>query len=68
VRLGLGNLFGEELPLLGRILDSMTDPLLLWYMAVTALGVAVYARKGFGFGALTTLPVFVVTLILSAMR
>jgi hypothetical protein len=68
IRLGAGILFGEELNFGLRVLDSMTDPFLLWSMAVTALGVAVYARKGFGFGALTTLPVFVVTLLLSAMR
>lgn len=68
IRLGLGILFGEEIGFAVRVLDSMTDPFLLWSMAITALGVAVYARKGFGFGAIATLPVFVVTLLLSAMR
>ena len=68
VRLGLGNLFGEDLPFLGRVLDSMTDPLLLWGMAITALGIAVYAKKGFGFGAIAVLPTLVVTLLLSAAR
>ena len=68
VRLGLGNFFGDELPFLGRVLDSMTDPLLLWGTAITALGVAVYAKKGFGFGAIAVVPTFVVTLLLSSMR
>ncbi|HET9952381.1 MAG TPA: YIP1 family protein [Candidatus Eisenbacteria bacterium] len=68
VRLGLGNLFGDDLPFMGRVLDSMTDPLLLWGTAITALGVAVYAKKGFGFGAIVVLPTFIVTLLLSAMR
>ena len=63
-----GNLFGDELPYFGRVLDSMTDPLLVWGSAVTALGVAVYAKKGFGFGAIVVLPSFVITLLLSAMR
>lgn len=68
VRLGLGNFFGDDLPFLGRVIDSMTDPLLLWGTAITALGVAVYAKKGFGFGAIAVLPTFVVTLLLSSMR
>ncbi|HEY6572007.1 MAG TPA: YIP1 family protein [Candidatus Eisenbacteria bacterium] len=68
VRLGLGNLFGDDLPYLGRVLDSMTDPLLLWGMAITALGISVYAKKGFGFGAIATIPVLIVTLLLSAAR
>ncbi len=68
VRLGLGNLFGEDLPYLGRVLDSLTDPLLLWGMAVTALGLAVYAKKGFGFGVIASIPTLLVTLLLSAMR
>ena len=68
IRLGLGNLFGEDLNYAARVLDSMTDPFLLWGMAVTAIGVASYARKGFRFGVIATLPVFVVTLLLSGMR
>jgi len=68
VRLGLGNLFGEDLPYLGRVLDSLTDPLLLWGMAITALAIAVYAKKGFGFGVIASLPTLLVTLLLSAMR
>lgn len=68
VRLGLGNLFGDDLPYVGRVLDSLTDPLLLWAMAVTALGVAVYAKKGFGFGVLVSLPSLLITILLSGMR
>ena len=68
VRLGLGNLLGEDLPYFGRVLDSLTDPLLLWAMAITALGIAVYAKKGFGFGVLASLPSLIVTLLLSGMR
>jgi hypothetical protein len=68
IRLGLGNLFGEDIGYVVRVLDSMTDPFLLWSMAVTALGVAAYARKGFGFGVVASLPVFLITLLLSGMR
>jgi hypothetical protein len=68
IRLGIGNLFGEELNYVTRVLDSMTDPFLVWGMAVTALGVATYARKGFAFGIIATLTVFVATLLLSGMR
>lgn len=68
VRLGLGNLLGDDLPYLGRVLDSLSDPLLLWAMAITALGIAVYAKKGFGFGVLASIPSVIVTLLLSAMR
>ena len=58
VRLGLGNLFGQEIGLLGRALDLATDPFSLWATAVSAIGVSAYARKGFGFGAWTVLPGF----------
>jgi hypothetical protein len=68
IRLGLGILFGDEIGFPIRVLDSMTDPLLLWSMAITAVGVAAYAKKGFGFGAMAVLPGFIITLILSAMR
>ncbi len=68
VRLGLGNLFGEDLPYIGRVIDSLTDPLLLWAFAITALGVAVYAKKGFSFGVLASLPSLIVSLLLSGMR
>ena len=68
VRLGVGNLFGDDMGFIGRVLDSATDPLLLWGMAITALGVAVYAKKGFGFGVIAMLPGFVISLLLSGMR
>ncbi|MGE5175680.1 MAG: Yip1 family protein [Hyphomicrobiales bacterium] len=68
VRLGLGNVFGEDIGFVGRALDGMTDPLLLWATAVTALAVSVYARKGFGFGILTVLPGFVIGSILQGFR
>jgi hypothetical protein len=68
IRLGLGILFGDEIPFVVRVLDSMTDPLLLWGTAITALGIAVYAKKGFGFGVIAVLPSFIITLLLSAMR
>lgn len=68
VRLGVGNFFGDDLPYIGKVLDSATDPLLLWGTAITALGVAVYAKKGFGFGALASLPTFIIMLLLAGMR
>ena len=68
IRLGLGNLLGDELGPLGRMLDAATDPFVLWSTAVVALGVAVYARKGFTFGVLTVLPAFLVSILLSGMR
>jgi hypothetical protein len=68
VRLGLGNLFGEEIGFLGRALDLATDPLFLWATAVSAIGVSVFARKGFGFGVATVLPGFLAGVILQALR
>lgn len=60
VRLGLGNVFGEDIGFVGRFLDGLTDPLALWGTAVTALAVSVYARKGFGFGVAAALPGFLI--------
>jgi len=68
VRLGLGNLFGEEIGFLGRAVDLATDPLFLWATAVAAIGVSVYARKGFGFGAAAVLPGFIIGILLQAIR
>jgi hypothetical protein len=68
VRLGLGNLFGEEIGFLGRAVDLATDPLFLWATAVAAIGVSVYARKGFGFGAIAVLPGFLIGILLQAIR
>jgi hypothetical protein len=68
VRLGVGNLLGDELGYVGRVLDTVTDPLILWSVAITALGVSVFARKGFGFGVLAVLPGFVLSILLAGMR
>lgn len=67
-RLGLGNLFGEEIGYLGRVLDMATDPLFLWSTAVAAIGVSVFARKKFGFGAAAVLPGFIIGILLQAIR
>src|SRR5881396_2967954 len=56
VRLGLGNLFGDDPGFLGRFLDTLTNPLMLWPTAVSAVGVSVFAKKSFGFGVLVVLP------------
>lgn len=68
VRLGLGNLFGEEIGFLGRAVDLATDPLFLWATAVSAIGVSVFARKGFGFGVAAVLPGFVLGILFQAFR
>lgn len=68
VRLGLGNLLGEEIGYFGRVLDTLTNPLVLWPAAISALGVAVFAKKGFGFGVLAVLPGFLLGVLLSGMR
>jgi hypothetical protein len=68
LRLGVGAFLGEDIGVLGRIVDTMTDPLLLWATAISALGVSVFARKPFGFGVLTVLPGFLLSIALSGMR
>lgn len=68
IRLGLGNLLGDNIGYWGRILDTMTDPLTLWGVAITALGVSVFAKKGFGFGVLAVLPGFILSMFLAGMR
>jgi hypothetical protein len=68
VRLGLGNLFGEDPGFLGRVLDTMTNPLMLWSTAVSAVGVSVFAKKTFGFGVLVVLPAFLIGALLSGMQ
>lgn len=68
VRLGLGNLLGDDIGYFGRVLDTMTDPLTLWTVAISALGVSVFARKGFGFGVLAVLPGFILSMLLAGMR
>ncbi len=68
VRLGVGAFLGEELSVPLRMLDAVTDPLLLWATAIQALGVAVMAKKGFGFGVLAVIPGFLLLLLISAMQ
>src|SRR5262245_36932522 len=63
VRLGLGNLLGEDIGRLGRMLDTATDPLFLWSLGIIAVGIAVYARKKFSFGVVAALPTFFVYLL-----
>jgi|SRR6267142_5630784 len=67
IRLGLGNIFGDDPGFLGRVLDTLSNPLMLWPTAVSAVGVAVFAKKSFGFGVLVVLPAFLVGAILSGM-
>jgi len=68
VHLGIGAFMGEEMNGLMRILDTATDPLLLWATAIEALGVAVMAKKGFGFGVLAVLPGYLILVSLSALQ
>ncbi len=68
VHLGVGAFLGDELNGLMRILDTATDPLLLWATAVQALGVAVMAKRGFGFGVLAVLPGYLILVSLSALQ
>jgi hypothetical protein len=68
VRLGLGNLFGDEGGFLVRALDIATDPLFLWGNAVCAIGVSTYAKKPFSFGVLSVLPGMLLAILLSANR
>jgi len=68
VHLGVGAFLGEDLTGLMRILDTATDPLLLWATAIEALGVAVMAKKGFGFGVLAVLPGYLILVSLSALQ
>jgi hypothetical protein len=68
VRLGLGNLFGDATGFGVRAVDTLTDPLFLWGNAICALAVAVYARKGFGFGVLAVLPGVLLAVVVAANR
>jgi hypothetical protein len=68
IRLGAGNLLGDNMGYWGRVLDTMTDPLTLWTVAISALGVSVFAKKGFGFGVLVVLPGFILSMFLAGMR
>ena len=64
----VGAFLGEDLSPLMRILDTATDPLLLWATAIQALGVAVMAKKGFGFGVFAVLPGYLILVSLSALQ
>jgi len=68
IRLGAGNLLGEDIGYWGRVLDTMTDPLTLWALGISALAVSVFAKKGFGFGVLVVLPGFILSMFLAGMR
>ena len=68
VHLGVGAFMGDEMNGLMRIVDTSTDPLLLWATAIEALGVAVMAKKGFGFGVLAVLPGYLILVSLSALQ
>jgi hypothetical protein len=68
VSLGIGAFLGDDLSVPLRMLDTITDPLLLWATGIEALGVAVIAKKGFGFGLLAVLPGLVLAIALSAFR
>lgn len=68
VHMGIGAFLGEELGVVMRILDTATDPLLLWATAIEALGVAVMTRKSFGFGALAVLPGYLILVCLSGLQ
>lgn len=56
VRMGLGSFLGDATGFPVAALDALTGPLLLWSVAVQAIGVGVFAKKGFGFGALASVP------------
>jgi len=68
VRLGLGNLLGDDPGYLGRLLDTVTNPLILWATAVSAIGVSVFAKKSFGFGVMAVLPGFLLMALMSGMH
>jgi hypothetical protein len=68
VHLGVGAFLGDDLNLLLRILDTATDPLLLWASALEALGVSVVARRHLGFGLLTVILGFLLLVSLSALQ
>jgi len=68
VMLGLGAFLGDSSGFGVRILDSLTNPLLLWSAGIEALGVSIFARKGFGFGVLAVLPGFILLVLLSSIQ
>jgi Yip1 domain len=68
IPLGVGLLLPEDVGPLGKMLDTVTDPLLLWSTIVLILGVSVYARRGIRFGILTVLPGYLLGVVMSAFR
>lgn len=68
IPLGVGILLPEDMGPVGKMLDTLTDPLLLWATAIIVIGVSVYARKGIRFGVITVLPGFLLGVLLSVLR
>ena len=68
IPLGVGIVLPEDMGPVGRMLDTVTDPLLLWATAVIVIGLSVYARKGLRFGIVTVLPGYLLGVLLSAFR
>ena len=68
IPLGLGIVLPEEMGPVGKMLDTMTDPLLLWSTAIIVIGVSVYARRGIRFGIITVLPGFLLGVVMSGFR
>ncbi len=68
VQTGLGVLASGDPGYLIRVLDTLTSPLVLWAAAIQALGVSVFARKGFGFGVLCVLPALLLAAVLSGLQ
>jgi hypothetical protein len=66
--MGVGAFLGDDLSAPLRVLDTATDPLLLWAVVVQAVGVAAMAKKGFGFGLLAVLPGTLILCALSAFQ
>lgn len=64
IRLGVGNLLGENPGLLVRFVDAVTNPLALWPAAISALGISIFAKKSFGFGVMAVLPAFLLISLL----
>ncbi len=68
IRLGAGALLGENPGYFGKVLNSMTDPFILWSTLIGALGVSVFAKKDLKFGVLAVLPAFLILVAMSGTR
>ena len=68
IPLGLGIVLPEDIGPVGKMLDTATDPFLLWSTAIIVIGVSVYAQKGIRFGIITVLPGFLLGVLLSGFR